>query len=254
MSGREQANGENHSRLGICGELAAGSLAAMLALTECKMEYPRVSAAAIGNPILDWTDIFPQGREMRIDDLQSKHQNESDESDTFSILDEPALSVSALMVRRKDCFRKPEDFFDPFASPTLFFRTPCFDLPYQPPHPLLLEIIERSDNKPTKKSEDPSILKRKRLYHRAYPPLGSRLELPPMKFAIGDDFVLRDQALELASLMRRSVRRRRGIILNTEEDDISDRFTIERKKGLGLWGAKDAIEIGQWFGEVLRGK
>ena len=45
------------ARLGVCGELVGGSLATMLALTECRLGESRIGAAAVNNPIVDW--VFP---------------------------------------------------------------------------------------------------------------------------------------------------------------------------------------------------
>jgi acetyl esterase/lipase len=45
------------ARLGVCGELIGGSLATMLALTECRLGESRIAAAAVNNPIVDW--VFP---------------------------------------------------------------------------------------------------------------------------------------------------------------------------------------------------
>lgn len=42
------------ARLGVCGELIGGSLATMLALTECRIGESRIAAAAVNNPIADW--------------------------------------------------------------------------------------------------------------------------------------------------------------------------------------------------------
>ncbi|KAL9025366.1 MAG: hypothetical protein Q9196_005791, partial [Gyalolechia fulgens] len=44
--------------LGVCGELTGGSLAAMLALTECQVKNPSIRAAALGNPVGDWSAPF----------------------------------------------------------------------------------------------------------------------------------------------------------------------------------------------------
>ncbi|KAJ8104449.1 hypothetical protein OPT61_g10750 [Boeremia exigua] len=45
------------ARIGICGELMGGSIATMLALTECRVGESRIIAAAVNNPIVDW--VFP---------------------------------------------------------------------------------------------------------------------------------------------------------------------------------------------------
>jgi hypothetical protein len=45
------------ARMGVCGELMGGSLATMLALTECRSGASRIGVAAVNNPIADW--VFP---------------------------------------------------------------------------------------------------------------------------------------------------------------------------------------------------
>jgi len=45
------------AQLGVCGELVGGSLATMLALTECQRNKHHIIAAAVNNPIVDW--VFP---------------------------------------------------------------------------------------------------------------------------------------------------------------------------------------------------
>jgi acetyl esterase/lipase len=45
------------ARMGVCGELVGGSLATMLALTECHLGQSRIGAAAVNSPVVDW--VFP---------------------------------------------------------------------------------------------------------------------------------------------------------------------------------------------------
>ena len=146
------------ARLGICGELMGGSIATMLALTECRVGESRVVAAAVNNPITDW--VFP-------DDLPHSSASElpepaSSEETAFPAEDDMVASFKALKVgelpktkakrRRKPkavpltswqawadsstiptlplaemrsvLFRRQEDMFDRFASPIHFFRSP----------------------------------------------------------------------------------------------------------------------------------
>ena len=255
FSGQRIFDSNPSPKVGVCGELAGGSLAAMLALTECDPNEAHISAAAIGNPILDWTNVFPQGREMRMCDIQRSDQDELPESKMFSSTDEKALSISAFIARRKEFFRKAEAFFDPFASPTLFFRTPCFDLPYQPTLHPLLEASARSDDQSSSENDsEAQVLIRKRTYPRTYPPRASSLLFPHCKFTVGGDFVLGSQVLELTALMGRSTGRRQNSHFDEKDLDNSRMIMTEKKDGLGLWGMEDALEIGQWFGEVLRRK
>jgi acetyl esterase/lipase len=146
------------ARLGVCGELMGGSIATMLALTECRVGESRVVAAAVNNPIADW--VFP-------DDLPHISASElpepaSSEETSFPAEEDLMASFKALKVgelpkpktkrKRKPkavpltswqawadssiiptlplaemrgvLFRRQEDIFDRFASPIHFFRSP----------------------------------------------------------------------------------------------------------------------------------
>lgn len=244
-------------KIGVCGEVIGGSLAAMLALTECRQvggdsaenNKGRISAAAIGNPLADWTALFPEGEDtMLLDRLESRQSSVKPLQITQR--DEEFLSIPSLLDLRQQYFRKPEHFFDPFASPSLFFRTPSFDLPYsQSP-------ITRSDGKSEDASssvETPAIMRKKRFYHRTYPPLHSRLLLPHVKVTVGKDNVLRDQGLDFIERVRASAQREEeGPSSPNPTNAAADRFACEQKDGLGLWGERDVKDIAAWFGDVLR--
>lgn len=82
-------------------------MATTLALTECRTdENAAVVAAAVNNAVFDWINI-----DKAADD--SLKVGESHASRIVS---------SELCRQRTVLFRKPEDYFDPFASPILFFR------------------------------------------------------------------------------------------------------------------------------------
>ncbi|OAL52549.1 alpha/beta-hydrolase [Pyrenochaeta sp. DS3sAY3a] len=145
--------------LGVCGELMGGSLATMLALTECRLGESRISAAAVNSPIVDW--VFP-------DDLpfinpaelpepvapdETAFPSDEDLGDSQALReevtvakpsrprkkrapkpppptswqaygDDPVLPTLMLSGERDMLFRRPEDVFDRFASPIHFFRSP----------------------------------------------------------------------------------------------------------------------------------
>lgn len=146
------------ARLGICGELMGGSIATMLALTECRVGESRVVAAAVNNPIVDW--VFP-------DDLPHLNPAElpepaSNEETSFPAEEDMMASFKAMKVgelpktkakrkrkpkavpltswqawadssivptlplseMRSVLFRRQEDMFDRFASPVHYFRSP----------------------------------------------------------------------------------------------------------------------------------
>jgi acetyl esterase/lipase len=140
----ESRGGDNgRLNLGVCGELVGGSLASMLALTECRLGGPRIGAAAVNNPILDWLfmDSLDQDVDLRADDVwpsaynlttpaptekpSSKRRRISSWSRYFKNHQFPGLR---LLQSRGHFFQKPEDLFDRFASPLLFFRSPDAEL------------------------------------------------------------------------------------------------------------------------------
>ncbi|KAJ4298980.1 hypothetical protein N0V90_004224 [Kalmusia sp. IMI 367209] len=144
-------------RVGVCGELIGGSLATMLALTECRLGESRIAAASVNNPIVDW--VFP-------DDLPTVSAAELLEppaADETALLadedpmalpscnkpkppslrktpkrtarsppptswqlygDNAAIPTLTLSAERDVLFRRPEDYFDRFVSPVHFFRSP----------------------------------------------------------------------------------------------------------------------------------
>jgi acetyl esterase/lipase len=143
------------ARLGVCGELIGGSLAAMLALTECRLGESRVAAAAVNNPIADW--VFPD--ELPVVDPSELPEPMAPDETAFPADEDimgslqvpekkprgrprkrspkapsltawqrygenniiPALTLSA---ERDVLFRRPQDYLDRFASPIHFFRSP----------------------------------------------------------------------------------------------------------------------------------
>jgi acetyl esterase/lipase len=143
------------ARLGVCGELIGGSLATMLALTECRLGESRVAAAAVNNPIADW--VFPD--ELPVVDSAELPEPMAPDETAFPADEDimgslqvpekkprgrprkrspkappltawqrygenniiPALTLSA---ERDVLFRRPQDYLDRFASPIHFFRSP----------------------------------------------------------------------------------------------------------------------------------
>ncbi|KAL8845460.1 MAG: hypothetical protein Q9176_000096 [Flavoplaca citrina] len=207
-------------RLGICGELAGGSLAAMLALTECNPNG--ITAAALGNPIVDWSS--PLEPRMPSD------------SDSFN------RSIKSL---HTSSFAKPEHRYDPFASPLLFFRTPAYELPTTS---LYGTSFSPAANGELAKANDLSRdLVPRRRSHRKHPPVGSGLVLPATRIDVGPQFMMKDQATEFAELMQRSVD-----LYEAKSETARERVELVERAEEGLWGEKDFMEIGRWMGEVLR--
>ncbi len=232
-------------RIGVYGEFIGGGLAAMLALTESHIGRSGIAAAAVANPIVDWTVPFPEtvweydDRECDDDDEYGRRVTATESSLKAAGTDprtaasnaQARLSTTTLVSLRKSLFPKPESYFDPFASPLLFFRTPGIDIPSDDPD---LEVHRDRDPDPdtlsthpdsTSQSPSPTILpstsnpdsdeqsppaKRHRA-HRRFPPTASGLRIPHMRIAVGgqgegrEGNILRDQGVALAEVMRRSV-------------------------------------------------
>ena len=207
----------------------------MLALTE-----QRVNAAAIGNPIVDWTALFtPDTDEAPVlsGDLVNNFQKDP--------LVEPAPTIlKSLLTMREKLFTKAEKYHDPFASPLLFFRTPSSDLPSE------FGQLDLQSDLDTSHQTKEAVKKRRSL--RKYPPRGSNLVLPHMRVDIGKENVLRNQGTELIELMRRS-HSRADVERNTFQDVLPSRtFDVVERPGCGWWHKQEIQEIGSWFREVLR--
>ncbi|KAF1997317.1 hypothetical protein P154DRAFT_294626 [Amniculicola lignicola CBS 123094] len=293
------------SRLGVCGELLGGSLATMLALTECRLGGSRMGAAAVNNPIVDWVfadDIatvdssqlpeprapeetsFPADQNI----MASYAQQEEQEAPTKSKKRKkrtPKLTAwqrnaecsivptSALSGLRDVLFRRPEDFFDRFASPLHFFRSPHGQLiypdsddviassspPIQPFDPLDFEVrmylshFEAIGSPPESppRSQIAPMLARCRSYARIYPPAGVSMSLPQFHISTGQESPLLDQAIELSKVVKRSIARhhlksRTGRARAHDQEEMShfeeyaeQRVQLDTAKGNGLWTLLD---------------
>lgn len=153
----DEAQNPYAARLGVCGELMGGSIASMLALTECRVGESRIVAAAVNNPIADWVfpdslahispselpeplfgdetsfpaeeDLLASLKALKVGELPKKTRRKRKAkavpltswqawADSSSI---PTLPLSEM---RSILFRRQEDIFDRFASPIHFFRSP----------------------------------------------------------------------------------------------------------------------------------
>ncbi|KAH6420950.1 hypothetical protein HBI14_085770 [Parastagonospora nodorum] len=144
------------ARLGVCGELIGGSLATMLALTECRLGETRIAAAAVNNPIADW--VFPDelpavdpselpepmapdetsfpadGDIMELSPVlaeKKRGRKPGKKTAKTSILtawerygDNKVIPSLTLSAERDVLFRRPQDYLDRFAAPIHFFRSP----------------------------------------------------------------------------------------------------------------------------------
>ena len=222
----------------------------MLALTECNPTRPHISAASLFNPILDWTDVIPEDRDMVSEDLTADSISHPQDTEAVNRMSTP--SMSALMARRREIFLKPEHFFDPFASPLLFFRTPCFNLPYKYAHPALLASTEASERDAASTDGSTTPLKRKRTYDRRFPSSGSETVFPPMRLAVSDDWMLKRQSLELQHLVGKSLRRQERKHAEEEVSEGIRPVLIEEVNFSKSKSTSDVLLAVMWLGEVLR--
>lgn len=310
------------ARMGVCGELVGGSLATILALTECRVGESRIGAVAINNPIVDW--VFPdelpivQPEDLPEPQYGDETQFPADEDMAGSLAIREAIEnlqpqkkrgrkrlpktppptswqahreneiipTMTLTERRDILFRKPQDYFDRFASPLHFFRSPHAQLILPPQDDVfasqqpdeLLDIETQMAMNHYATFEDaikapPTVptLSRCRAYARNYPPAGTRLTLPIWNITSGLSSPLNDTTNELAKHLRRSIARQ---ILKTHsgrsrwhdaaekkqyEEIAQDRVELTSYEGVGLWSQQDpdpatrprVEEIGAWMKRQL---
>lgn len=221
----------------------------MLALTECfytpqELESQGISALAVANPILDWTALA----------ISDATPNTSQAGNFRRIGDSPkdvihdCLSADGLCDIRDIYFSKAETYFDPFASPLLFFRTPSCEIPDETTASTDHSLLNGGSENET--SLSPPVKKRRSA--RKYPPTGSKLVLPWTRVEVGKDYVLKDQGVDLIEMMRKSFRRSEVESAADQKNAVGRDFEIVERKGIGLWDERHTFEIGQWFGEQLR--
>ncbi|KAF2472319.1 alpha/beta-hydrolase [Lindgomyces ingoldianus] len=151
------------ARLGVCGELVGGSLATMLALTECRLGGRSIAAAAVNNPITDWAfpdelpiqepallpepnapeetsspadeDLMAWWTKQDEEESRQKPQRQKRKPKPLSLSweqnsDNSIIPTLLLSGERDVLFRTPEHYLDRFASPIHFFRSPHGKLVY----------------------------------------------------------------------------------------------------------------------------
>ncbi|KAF2837544.1 alpha/beta-hydrolase [Patellaria atrata CBS 101060] len=274
------------ARLGVCGELVGGGLATMLALTECRMGENRIAAAAANNPITNWifqemghTELWEEavfGEDALFVDgevtsrlpsqsrksTKSTKERKDENSSWQKHFNNRQLPGHALLQARDALFRKPEHYFDRFASPILFFRTAGVNIPQDPIETHFFE----SDEEPN----TPIELSNPHKARRIYPPTGSGLRIPYMHVNVGAESILNDQAQELVNVMRKSITRDTNSsgafeddiesIINRGLSDAERRVQLHVRPGVGLWKTNQDHqqtvnhigEISSWFRQVLR--
>lgn len=228
----------------------------MLALTECHGRRQDITAAGIGNPIADWTSLAFESEATEDISPSSALRSESAKkklplSDTIPWTGRP-LRTESLLSLRDELFPKEDRFFDPFASPLLFFRGPAFDLKglQLPESAVASATADPTAEQPS--DDDSAIVIRNRLAHRKYPPRNSGLCLPHMRVELGEQNILRKQGLDFVKLMRRSVR----LWEYQEKDDLhndgSDRIELLERPDFGWWGDEEIHDLGAWFAKTFR--
>ena len=243
----EGINANSSRHIGVCGELFGGSLASMLALTECHTHKVGVKAAIVCNPITDWTAMYPvtSGSVLSlsmVDENPPKRKRVSKPSSWVSFTESSSISTANLLKARSNFFRLPEDYFDPFASPLLYFRTPSSDVP--------LDIDPLDELFAT----DGAVLRnfvKKRRSHRRYPIASELLRMPDTMICVGEKNVLKDQGIELAESIARSNSLYGGVD-GEGEGSGWERVGVQLRDDAGLWSQHDFAQIGTWLGEVLR--
>ncbi|SMR51484.1 unnamed protein product [Zymoseptoria tritici ST99CH_3D1] len=246
---------ERAGRVIVCGELAGGQLATALALTECRLGEPGIVAANVNLPIFDWTEL---------DELKGTTASSN------------GLNSTALLKQRSALFRKPQDYYDSFASPGLFFRSASSQVPGRvedSPSDEMDELasLERMDffreqvtlenaiTQPADTESDPMIvsqLVKQRKASRRFPSKALKLRLPQFRISTGTESPLLDQSMELAHVLRQSFERQAKSGELSHEDTAGRHAQYVEKPGLGLWdssnsGRASILESAKWMAGTL---
>jgi acetyl esterase/lipase len=281
---------EHVGRVCVIGELLGGSLATMLAVTECRKGQPGVVAAAINNPLADWVqpddELEMTSPKSSLAKFGQKHAG---------------LEIDDLLRARGKYFLKPETYFDPFASPLLFFRTPGTAIPLDSRSEVddldLLSAIERDDFHRQQMllsgmsnvslqdiaSGADEVRPAMRKASRLFPNKNLKLELPSFHFSTGTTSPLSDHAHELSQTLRKSVIRQyraahshrsgfgRKILMDHEAEQMDEEQRLEKlaeeaeadakismswSEGLGMWdqtrdGMRSLENATVWLREKL---
>lgn len=229
----------------------------MLALTEChSRKQGSIAAAGIGNPVADWTSLGFEGKATEDVSANSALHAESVKkklplSGTIPWTGR-SLRTESLLSARDNLFPREDRYFDPFASPLLFFRGPAFDLKgLQLPESAVSSATAGPMAKLPSDDDSASVI-RNRLSHRKYPPRNSGLCLPQTRVELGEKNILKEQGVEFVKLMRRSVR----LWEYQEKDDLhndgSDRIELLERPESGWWGDEEIHDLGAWFAQTFR--
>lgn len=196
-------------QISLLGSEIGGSLATSLALTKPDL----IHSVVVSEPVFNWVDF-----ENDVDEDSSDLDHALRLSTTSSVRVSGGADVSSLLNLRSQIFPKPETYFDPFASPMLFLRAPGKDCPlpngkpeyYGPYDDDISSDSASSSSSGASFESDLKPVKRRRVLRR-WPEVGvgDDVRLPPFHVISSDDsrgpgFVLRDQAEDMVTLMRRA--------------------------------------------------
>jgi acetyl esterase/lipase len=258
----QQGSDKHPARIGVCGQLFGGTLATALALTECRKPRSGVVAAAVNNPIVDWT----VHERLEEDLLKRKKTPSRAKMSSWELYkDSDLLPASRILTLRQLLFSTPDAYFDSFASPIHFFRSPAIDCPGDGTH------RDRS----LEQGMPSAPVVRRRARH-VFPPASSDLVLPYIQITSGESSILHSQCAELMQRISDSHVRRHlsspgineGRRLPSDNDELSgvqsavnqthQTFSLNTVPGIGLWGVKDESSwksdikhVGHWFNDIL---
>jgi len=197
----------------------------MLAMTECRRgEQARISAAAVSNAVVDWVSpetfldddkpVTSTKKRSKKQDLKQHHQMQVPQAP-------PPLTPSLLLKLRTQAFdpSKPSTYFDPFASPIHFLRTPSLSCPPSTSPQASSDSADSTSDidaqfaallslefpsGPSPLTAPPPAERRRRTPLR-WPPASALLIPPQLRVAAGKESALSAQAEEFAGLMRRAL-------------------------------------------------
>jgi hypothetical protein len=246
-----------------------GQLATTLALTECRAGEPAVVAAAVGNPILNWAELG----------------GGPDASFTRARTDEPSFDINGLLYLRSLIFRRPQHYFDPIASPILFFRSAGVavpDLTKDDPLDDMAELafLEREDffrqqqilsaiGHGPDSSFAPVMEGKTTVKKRAskrFPSNALGLRFPRFYTTAGSGIGIADQVQEFSHLIQQSIeRQRKKMVESMGIGRLGDFHAAEEKpplvsyrehEGSGVWdesegGRMRMREVAGWMADVL---
>jgi acetyl esterase/lipase len=267
-------------RIGVCGQLFGGGMATSLALTEFRANQPQIVAAAVNNPIIDWVvpDREKLEKELALSGSDNDLEEVGDRESGIAIertkrRKKPKIPVASswqlygnseilpaetIIKARNKIFTSENGYFDSFASPIHWFRTPGIEVAED-----LARLLEHEE------APKPELLRKYRLN---FPPTGSGLEMPHVRISTGEESVLFTQTEELSAklnmaevtnyLRARKIKyaKYKGLGQDDKNDvdficDIADKkYLMNILPGVGLWGSGreeiwryDVEEAGRWL-------